>query len=111
MRNKLFAALACAPLLLNSLAGSVVASEPRTGKIEPIKNFPEAESLTQRIHGLPNPFLSWEGTPVTPAAWPARSAQLGQIMQHYETGYLPSTEGISVSLAITRAQSSYTAAA
>jgi hypothetical protein len=110
MRNKFFAALACAPLLLNSLAGSVVASEPRTGKIEPIKNFPEPESFTQRIHDLPNPFLSWEGTPVTPATWPARSAQLGQIMQHYETGYLPSTEGISVSLAVTRAQSSYTAA-
>ena len=30
-------------------------------------------------------------------------------MQHYETGYMPSTEGITVSLAVTKAQSSYTA--
>jgi len=52
--------------------------------------------------------VSWEGTKVKPKDWPARSAQLRQIMEHYETGYMPSTDGITVSLSVTRAQSNYT---
>jgi len=79
-------------------------------RIEPIGHFPEPESFTERLHNIPDPFTSWEGAKVKPKDWPARSAQLRQIMEHYETGYLPSTEGITVSLAVTRQQSGYTAA-
>ena len=80
------------------------------GGIKPIKELPEPESFTKRLVAIPDPFKSWEGTAVTPARWPARVAQFRQIMQHYETGYLPSTKGISVSLEVTTPQTSYTAA-
>jgi glucuronyl esterase-like protein len=105
MRTKrLFAALSCAPFLLTTLVA------PSVAQVGPIASFPEPESFTEKLHTIPNPFISWEGTKVTPGDWPARAAQLKQIMQHYETGYLPSTQGITVSLAITRAQSGFTAA-
>jgi hypothetical protein len=78
--------------------------------IKPIKHFPEPETFTKRIYTVPNPFISWEGSDVRPRDWPARTAQFKQIMQHYETGYMPSTEGITVSLEVTKPQSSYTLA-
>src|SRR5262245_54017017 len=112
MRTKRFiAALACAPLLLNSFAGASFAGDRHDdspgngGKVRPIRHFPEPESFTKRIQSIPNPFVSWEGNKVDRKEWPARAAQLRQIMEHYETGYLPSTKGITVSLEVTRAQS------
>jgi hypothetical protein len=79
-------------------------------KIAPITHFPEPETFTARLYAVPDPFTSWEGTKVQPKDWSARVAQLRQIMEHYETGYMPSTKGITVSLEVTRPQSGYTAA-
>jgi hypothetical protein len=81
------------------------------GKIKPIEYFAEPESFTKPLQSVPNPFISWEGTKVKPKDWPARSAQLKQIMQHYETGYMLPTEGITVSLEVTKPQSGYSSAA
>jgi hypothetical protein len=78
--------------------------------VKPIKHFPEPETFTKRLYTVPNPFISWEGSDVRPRNWPARTAQFKQIIQHYETGYMPSTEGITVSLEVTKPQSSYTLA-
>lgn len=78
------------------------------GRIKPIRHFPEPETFTRRRHTVPDPLTSWEGTEVRPNDWPARAAQLRQIMEHYETGYMPSTAGITVSLEVTQPQSSYT---
>jgi hypothetical protein len=119
--KQIFAALVCTPLLMMT-AASFAGNDPhgnghhddgpgRGGSIKPIKYFPEPESFTKRLHTVPDPFTSWEGSKVKPKDWPARSAQLKQIMQHYETGYMPSTEGISVSLEVTKPQAGYSAAA
>lgn len=78
--------------------------------IAPITEFPEPEEFTEILTALPNPFVSWEGTDVTIENWTARQAQLSQIMEHYAYGYMPSTEGITVSLAVTQEQSGYGAA-
>jgi hypothetical protein len=101
--------LVSSALVVPALAGGGDKDKDKEKGIGPITQFPEPETFTTRLYSVPDPLTSWEGTKVKPKDWPARSAQLRQIMQHYETGYLPSTEGITVSLAVTRAQSSYTA--
>ena len=115
MRTKRLLAMALCSLLLSSthvvtLAAKDKGGDPpgNSGGVHPITNFPAPGSFTERLYAVPDPFVSWEGTKVKPKDWPARAAQLRQIMQHYETGYLPSTDGITVSLAVTRAQSNYT---
>ncbi len=105
LTKTLRAVAASAPLLFGTTIGASAADG-----INPITNFPEPESFTERLHSIPNPLISWEGTKVKPADWPARVAQLSQIMQHYETGYMLPTEGITVSLEVIRPQSSFTAA-
>lgn len=117
--TRLWAALLCVPLLASAPISSTVAKEQGRhgrpghgrGDVKPIKHFPEPASFTRRLYTIPNPFVSWEGTEVKPKDWPARSAQLEQIMQHYETGYMLPTDGISVSLEVIREQSGYAAAA
>jgi hypothetical protein len=106
-------ALLTSTLIMTGAAGEDGGSDDSRGKrrnIGPIEDFPEPETLTKRRPNVPNPFISWEGVEVRPKDWPARAAQLRQIMEHYETGYMPSTEGITTSLEVLRAQSSYTAA-
>lgn len=115
MRTKRPLAIVLTMLLLLSALPMIISAAPMedstdTVNIQPITDFPEPESFTTRLDTIPNPFISWEGSKVTPATWPARSAQLKQIMEHYETGYMPSTDGITVSLAVTKAQSNYTSA-
>lgn len=78
------------------------------GRIKPIKDLPEPETFTERLYNIPDPFTSWEGIKVRAQDWRARPAQLRQIMEHYETGYMPSTKGITVSLEVTTPQTSYT---
>ena len=99
------------PMTTGFAGGSERTGDPpgNSGGVKPITHFPEPETFTERLYGIPDPFTSWEGTKVRPKDWPARAAQLRQIIEHYETGYMPSTEGITVSFEVTRGQSSYTA--
>ena len=117
MQTRRFFALVVSTTLLSSMlvtTGSAGGNKDlppgNSGGVGPISHFPEPETFTERLYSIPDPFTSWEGTKVRPKDWPARAAQLRQIIEHYETGYMPNTEGITVSLAVTRAQSSYTAA-
>jgi hypothetical protein len=102
---------ASTPLATGFAAGKDRPGDPpgNSGGVEPITHFPEPETFTERLYKIPDPFTSWEGTKVRPTDWPARAAQLRQIIEHYETGYMPSTEGITVSLELVRPQSGYTA--
>jgi hypothetical protein len=116
MRTKRLLAIGVCSLLvlsaqgMSSLAAKDKGTDPpgNSGGVKPIQNLPDPATFTHRIQTIPDPFLSWEGTKVKPKDWPARAAQLRQIMEHYETGYMPSTDGITVSLAVTRPQSNYT---
>ncbi len=118
MRTKgLLAIVVCTLLLVGAHMASFAARDTanvdppgNSGGVNPITHFPDPVSFTERLYTVPNPFVSWEGTKVIPKDWPARAAQLRQIMEHYETGNMPSTDGITVSLEVTKAQSSYTAA-
>lgn len=87
------------------LSCSAIADE--SAAIAPITEFPEPEAFTEILASLPNPFISWEGTQVTPDTWPARAEQLEQIIAYYMHGTMPSTEGITTSLAITKPQEGY----
>jgi hypothetical protein len=116
MRTKRLLAMVVCSLLVSStqvvtsLAAKDKGSDPpgNSGGVHPITFLPAPETFTERLYSVPDPLVSWEGTKVKPKDWPARSAQLRQIMEHYETGYMPSTDGITVSLSVTRAQSNYT---
>ena len=116
--RRTFAVVATTALLASTLITTGFAGEKgdpgrergRGERIRPIRNLPEPETFTERLVTIPNPFKSWEGEEVRPQDWRARSRQLRQIMEHYETGYMPSTKGITVSLDVTTPQSSYTAA-
>jgi hypothetical protein len=119
MLTKRFFAVAVTTVLVSGTVAMTGLAEHRdkddprahAAKIRPIRHFPEPETFTKRRQSVPDPFTSWEGHPVRDRKdWPARAAQLRQVMEHYETGYMPSTEGITVALEVTRPQSSYAAA-
>lgn len=125
--HKLIITMACAPLFM--MSGAALAHDGRNGgdgrnghddhdnnhgghrdRVGPIKNLPDPETFTRPLHSIPNPFVSWEGNRVDRDDWDDRQGQFKQIIQHYETGYLPSTQGITTSLAVLTPQTGYTAA-
>ena len=87
MRTKRLLAMALCSLLFSSthvvtLAAKDKGGDPpgNSGGVHPITNFPAPGSFTERLYAVPDPFVSWEGTKVKPKDWPARAAQLRQIM-------------------------------
>jgi len=108
--QRTIAALVCAPLLMTTLATTSMAGGKKVGPVAPIVDLPEPETYTTPIHTIPNPFVSWEGSHFERNEWDLRQAQFKRIIEHYETGYLPSTQGITSVLEVTKAQSGYTLA-
>ncbi|HTU65300.1 MAG TPA: hypothetical protein VMF52_05085 [Steroidobacteraceae bacterium] len=106
--KKLVAAMAM-PLLILAVADPSLAGGNKKA-VGVITTLPEPETYTTPIHSIPNPFISWEGNKFERNDWELRQAQFKRIIEHYETGYLPSTDGITTSLEVTKAQSGYTAA-